>query len=238
MNANCTQEFSGNSLSKCTHICYTKELFPNYLCNHVGPHRNFATAYFWQKEAMLISLKLRGRPFASCHFEILSSTARLRIWTLRIWGFRGPGFRSARQVLCGDASRLFLDHFSKHLSSVLGRTELCHEVRNPGPQNPKSSTIKTTTWHCLVLSLCNFATHEWRCIQCIPSPYENKGHSFHQRSRKKRIHQRGPQTTKKEEKRGVSEMVIHILGGLKPLLVGKFGFKISRFPLYFGSKIA
>ena len=42
----------------------------------------------------------------------ISSTAKLRIWTLRIWGFRGPGFRSARQVLCGDASHLFLDHFS------------------------------------------------------------------------------------------------------------------------------
>ena len=56
-------------------------------------------------------------------------------------------------MFCGDASRLFLDliesiTFSKHLSSVLGRTELCHEVRNPGPQNPKTSTIKTTTWHC------------------------------------------------------------------------------------------
>ena len=36
-----------------------------------------------------------------------------------------------------DASRLFLDHFSKHLSSVLGRTELCHEVRNPRPQKPQ-----------------------------------------------------------------------------------------------------
>ena len=67
----------------------------------------------------------------------LSSTAKSRIWTLRIWGFRGPGFRSARQVLCGDASRLFLDHFPKHLSSVLGRTELCHEVRNPAPQKPQ-----------------------------------------------------------------------------------------------------
>ena len=66
-----------------------------------------------------------------------SSTAKLRICTLRIWGFRGPGFRSARQVLCGDASRPFLDHFYKHLSSVLGRTELCHEVRNPGPQKPQ-----------------------------------------------------------------------------------------------------
>ena len=49
-------------------------------------------------------------------------------------GFLCPGSHSARQVLCGDASRLFLDHFSKHLSSVSGRTELCHEARNPGPQ--------------------------------------------------------------------------------------------------------
>ena len=65
------------------------------------------------------------------------STAKLRIWTLRIWGFRGPGFRSARQALCGDASRLFLDHFSKHPSSVLGWTELCHEVWRPGSQNPQ-----------------------------------------------------------------------------------------------------
>ena len=67
----------------------------------------------------------------------LPSTAKLRIWTLRIWGFRGPGFRSARQVLCGDASRLFLGHLSKHLRSVSGRTEVCHEVRNPGPQKPQ-----------------------------------------------------------------------------------------------------
>ena len=43
----------------------------------------------------------------------------------------------AQALLCGDASRLFLDHFSKHLSSVLGRAELCHEVRNPGPQKPQ-----------------------------------------------------------------------------------------------------
>ena len=70
-------------------------------------------------------------------FSYRSSTAKLRIWTLRIWGFRGPGFRSARQVLCGDASRPFLGHFYKHLSSVLGRTELCHEVRNPGPKKPQ-----------------------------------------------------------------------------------------------------
>ena len=40
-------------------------------------------------------------------------------------------------MLCGDASRLFFDHFSKHLSNVLGRTELCREVRNPRPQKPQ-----------------------------------------------------------------------------------------------------
>ena len=74
---------------------------------------------------------------AGSSLKIESSTAKLRIWTLRIWGFRGPGFRSARQVLCGDASRLFLDHFSQHLNSVLGRTELCHEVWNPRPQKPQ-----------------------------------------------------------------------------------------------------
>ena len=66
-----------------------------------------------------------------------SSTAKLRIWTLRIWGFAGPGFRCARQVLCGNASCSFLCHFSKHLSSVLGRTDLCHDVRNHGPPRPQ-----------------------------------------------------------------------------------------------------
>ena len=40
-------------------------------------------------------------------------------------------------MLCGDASLLFLDDFCQHLSSVLGRTELCHEVRNPRPQTPQ-----------------------------------------------------------------------------------------------------
>ena len=70
---------------------------------------------------------------------------RLRIWTLGLGGFRGPGFRSARQVLCGDASRLFLKHFPKHLSSVLGRTELSHEVRDPRPQ--KHQIIRNEDHH-------------------------------------------------------------------------------------------
>ena len=77
------------------------------------------------------------------------STAKLRIWTLRFWGFRGPGFRSARHVFCGDASRLFLAHFPKHLNSVLGRTELCHEVRHRGPQKPQ--IIRNANHHLALL---------------------------------------------------------------------------------------
>ena len=71
-----------------------------------------------------------------------SSTAKLRIWTLRIWGFWGPGFRSARQVLCGDASRLSLDHFCKHLSSVLGGQSSVTRCGFPGPKNPKAKKWK------------------------------------------------------------------------------------------------
>ena len=81
----------------------------------------------------------------------LSSTAKLRIWTLRLWVLRGPGFRSARQVLCGNASCLFVDHFSWHLSSVLGRQSSVMRSGIPGPKNPKSSATKTTIWHCSTL---------------------------------------------------------------------------------------
>ena len=42
----------------------------------------------------------------------------------------------ATDALRGRVTPVF-NHFSKHLSSVLGRTELCHEVRNPGPQKPQ-----------------------------------------------------------------------------------------------------
>ena len=105
-----------------------------------------------------------------------SCTAKLRIWTLRIWGFRGPGFRSARQMLCGDASPLFLNHFCKHLSCVLGRTELCHEVQNPGPpKDPKSSAMKTTIWHCSTrIYLFKLPTGHWalnfRKVKWTPGP--------------------------------------------------------------------
>ena len=61
------------------------------------------------------------------------------------FGFSGPRIPfCATGALWGRVTP-FLDHFSKHLSSVLGRTELCHEVRNPGPLKPRSSATKTTT---------------------------------------------------------------------------------------------
>ena len=53
------------------------------------------------------------------------------------FGFFGPriAFR-ATGALWGRATPFFF-HFSVHLSSVLGRTELCHEVWTPGPQKPQ-----------------------------------------------------------------------------------------------------
>ena len=78
---------------------------------------------------------------------ILSSDKLLQRNRVRIWfkhrqvtdldvadlGFSGP------RIPFGPtgALRISLDHFSKHLSSVLGRTALCHKVRTPGPQKPQ-----------------------------------------------------------------------------------------------------
>ena len=53
------------------------------------------------------------------------------------FGFFGPriAFR-ATGALWGRATPFFY-HFSVHLSSILGRTELCPEVWAPGPQKPQ-----------------------------------------------------------------------------------------------------
>ena len=61
-------------------------------------------------------------------------------------GFWGPGIPFWTTGALWGRVTPFRDHCSKHLSSVLGRTELCHEVRNPRPKNPKSSATKTTIW--------------------------------------------------------------------------------------------
>ena len=47
----------------------------------------------------------------------------------------------------GGASRILLVKFVSMWAVCLGLTELCKGFWNPGPQNPKSSTMKTTTWH-------------------------------------------------------------------------------------------
>ena len=50
----------------------------------------------------------------------------------------------------------FFDHFSKHLrllNSVLGGQSSVSRSGIPCPQNPKSSTTKTTIWHCLRFEL-------------------------------------------------------------------------------------
>ena len=53
------------------------------------------------------------------------------------FGFFGPRIAfPATGALWGRATP-FSFHFSVHLSSVLGRTELCHEVWTPGPQKPQ-----------------------------------------------------------------------------------------------------
>ena len=72
-----------------------------------------------------------------------------------VLGFSGPGLPSVPQVLCGDAPRLFF-HFRVHLSSVLGRTELCHEVWTPGPQKPQIISNKNHHLALLEKSLCSF----------------------------------------------------------------------------------
>ena len=56
---------------------------------------------------------------------------------LRIWGFRGPGIPFCVTGALWGRVTPFSSIFSKHLSTVLGWTELCHEVRNPGPQKPQ-----------------------------------------------------------------------------------------------------
>ena len=47
------------------------------------------------------------------------------------------------------------DQFQKHLRSVLGWTELCHEVRNPGPQKPQ--IIRNEKHHLALFEQCLFS---------------------------------------------------------------------------------
>ena len=62
-------------------------------------------------------------------------------------GFSGPRIPFCAAGALWGLVTPFLDHFSKHLSSVLGRTDLYHEVRNPRPQNQeRKSSPKSKFW--------------------------------------------------------------------------------------------
>ena len=101
---------------------------------------------FWRKNAEIrgahkIGAAISGPRIAHKNFtdtriflnlRVRSSTAKLRIWTLRI-GVFGAQDSVLRDV---DASRLFLDHFPKHLSSVLGWTSALS--RGPDSRAPKT----------------------------------------------------------------------------------------------------
>ena len=65
------------------------------------------------------------------------------------FGFFGP--RIAFRATCALRGRAtpFLYHFSGHLSSVSGRTQLCREVWTPGPQKPQ--TISNENHHLALL---------------------------------------------------------------------------------------
>ena len=69
------------------------------------------------------------------------------------FGFFGPRIAfPATGALRGRATPFFY-HFSVHLSSVLGRTELCHEVWTPGP--PKPQIIRNENHHLALLETHN-----------------------------------------------------------------------------------
>ena len=69
------------------------------------------------------------------------------------FGFFGPRIAfPATGALWGRATPFFY-HFSVHLSSVLGRTELCHEVWTPGPQKPQ--IISNENHHLALFEFCS-----------------------------------------------------------------------------------
>ena len=97
----------------------------------------------WQNPA---DFSPKGKPIRNFSIDPTSSIrTRLRtpfLWTpfprllLRIWGFRGPAFRSARQVLCGDASRLLRNHFSKHVKQFRADRALSRGQESRAPKHP------------------------------------------------------------------------------------------------------
>ena len=73
---------------------------------------------------------------------------------------------------CGEASRILLVRFLS-MWPCFGLTELCRGVRHAGPQSPKSSTMKTSTWHCSIEDIeCSGAGFAYRSVKrCVRNPH-------------------------------------------------------------------
>ena len=77
-----------------------------------------------------------------------------------VLGFSGPGLPSVRQVLCGHAPRLFCIILVCIQGVSWGGQSSVMRSGLPGPKKPTSSAMKTTTWHCSILLVCQSALTE------------------------------------------------------------------------------
>ena len=82
---------------------------------------------YWRKPDQIWSI-VGSSSAETSHSQVFWAKARQRQVTdldVTVLRFSGPGLPSPRQMLCGDAPRLFSYHFSVHLSSVLACTQSC-----------------------------------------------------------------------------------------------------------------
>ena len=85
-----------------------------------------------------LAMSLNARLPTSCKKPLVYSKHR-QVTDLDVTdlGFSGPRIPFCTTGALWGRVTPFFDHFAKQLSSVLRRTELCHEVRNPWPQKPQ-----------------------------------------------------------------------------------------------------
>ena len=135
----------GSEFGRINLFCYTAMC----CCENPGNHRNSTgdsgTAFREQKEDVMI-----------IHGMFATFFRHRQVTDLDV-GFQGPGCRSVRQLFCGDATRLFLDHFSKHLSSVLGVDRAL--TRGPDSRAPKTQIIRNENHHLALLKCCDIFRH-------------------------------------------------------------------------------
>ena len=90
-----------------------------------------------EKAANLRVEKIAQNLVTSLAVVVSSRRRQVTDLDVTVLGFFGPRIAfCATGALWGRATPFFY-HFNVHLNSVLGRTELCHEVWTPGPQKPQ-----------------------------------------------------------------------------------------------------